>query len=409
MRTTVPALAALLVLLGATPTSAQQRWIVDSNNGPGTHFTTLIAAIASPNVSHGDVLELRAGGYVGTTINKGVSIVATGGVSIGSGGTGVEVVITSLPAGTRCTLRGIEIRALPYKSALAITNCAGAVHLDMVTVPVQGILCLAPGVTCSNCASVTVNDCTFHGLPPLSVADTNLAVAGSILAGANARWSDTIYNASAPGIGAVRSQVTVAFTTVTGGNGYEFDGRPIWGYFYWRGMPAIACEGGSLSVTGPTGTTLTAGTSPRFEPVPAIQLNGVPLVAVDPRVRLLPSHSSPPITGLPPYSPYRPVAGLRAQQGANALAATVLGQPGNATILALGLPAVPFATSLGSIWLDLRATWIVGSGVLAGDTLPLAVPVPNDPALFGLAVGLQALLWSPQAVEVTNPAVVVLR
>ncbi len=68
-----PALVALLALSA----TAQNVWIVDAANGPGTHFQDLPTAVAA--ASNGDVLRIRPGTYAAFTLaRKGLRIFGAG-------------------------------------------------------------------------------------------------------------------------------------------------------------------------------------------------------------------------------------------------------------------------------------------------------------------------------------------
>ena len=65
----------LLALLTA-PLVGQQTWIIDSNNGPGTHFTDIPPAVSA--ASDGDTLIIRAGGYSGFSTGKALTLLGEG-------------------------------------------------------------------------------------------------------------------------------------------------------------------------------------------------------------------------------------------------------------------------------------------------------------------------------------------
>ena len=74
--------AAVLFALLAAAVPAQT-FVVDANNGPGTNFTTIGAAIAA--VPDGAVLRVRAGHYVESSLvirGKSLAILGDGGVDI---------------------------------------------------------------------------------------------------------------------------------------------------------------------------------------------------------------------------------------------------------------------------------------------------------------------------------------
>jgi hypothetical protein len=64
----------LIALCSSSRAAAQQTWIVDQNNGPGTHFTTISAGVAA--AAPDDKVFVRAGLYVeDVLITKGITLV----------------------------------------------------------------------------------------------------------------------------------------------------------------------------------------------------------------------------------------------------------------------------------------------------------------------------------------------
>jgi hypothetical protein len=140
----VACVAAIAVL---STIAAGATWIVDANNGPGTHFTTIAAAVAA--AAPGDVIVVRPAVYSElVTINKGVTIVGWNATTYPmtlpnpvvdslSGG----ILITAIPPGQRCILSGIVItRPSPSGGySLGIVNALGVVVLDRVVIPNGGV------------------------------------------------------------------------------------------------------------------------------------------------------------------------------------------------------------------------------------------------------------------------------
>jgi hypothetical protein len=123
-------------------------WIVDANNGPGTHFTTITAAIAA--AQPGDRILVRAGNYIETVnVNKAVTIVGWNATRYPMvvpanpfataiwGGLGV----TGIPAGHQCVVSGLVIArpTLASGASIGVLNSQGAVVLDRLIAPNGGV------------------------------------------------------------------------------------------------------------------------------------------------------------------------------------------------------------------------------------------------------------------------------
>ena len=104
-------LTCALVLSGAL--SAQMTWIVDENNGPGTHFTDLPPAVFA--ASSGDLILVRPGlGYRGFSTSKGLSIVGQG--SWVQPPSNYTIRIENLPANATFVLANTYRRRSPWRS-----------------------------------------------------------------------------------------------------------------------------------------------------------------------------------------------------------------------------------------------------------------------------------------------------
>lgn len=119
MRARVAALPVWFVL-AALPLPAQTTWVVDANNGPGTHFTDLPPAVAAAAV--GDELFIRTGGYSATTVSKGLVLRSLPGVLVYC-----HLTVRGLPRGQALILRGLSLIGW-----LDLQQCAGAIHMEGV-------------------------------------------------------------------------------------------------------------------------------------------------------------------------------------------------------------------------------------------------------------------------------------
>lgn len=158
-----PALVALLAL--SAP--AQSVWIVDSANGPGTHFQDLPTAIAA--ASNGDVLRIRPGTYAAFTLaRKGLRIFGAGAGQVTIDGNR-PVVIGPTSAGQSIWIEGVRLPE-PHWSAsggptVSVSDAAGEVAFRGVefTRGPRGYR-PEPQLRLRRCARVHVSQTGFGGL-----------------------------------------------------------------------------------------------------------------------------------------------------------------------------------------------------------------------------------------------------
>lgn len=202
------------IALSSSLASAQNVWVVDSSNGPGTQFTDLPQAVAF--ASDGDVLDVRTGAYsVFTLSGKGLTIVGSEPVYVVYGGT-VTISNTSSTQTVSLSRLTLLSAALSAAAPLSVQSCSGPVLLDTV----------APySLNVSGCAdvrarfvSISGNDCAVnfsrfelvtsnvsgrkpsadHWPPPAASGGAGIAAHGSLLhlAGSIVRGGvggDTVY------------------------------------------------------------------------------------------------------------------------------------------------------------------------------------------------------------------------
>ena len=112
----------LTIGLAAASVGAQATWIVDLNNGPGTHFTSLPPAIAVSAV--GDLILVRPGHYGSgsppAVIRRGLTIIGLPD----PGASCAALQICDLPAGETVTVGVLS------SQTLTIQRCQGRVFVD---------------------------------------------------------------------------------------------------------------------------------------------------------------------------------------------------------------------------------------------------------------------------------------
>jgi hypothetical protein len=170
----MPALALLLVL----PTT----WIVDANNGPGTNFLDLPAAVAA--AQSGDTILVRAGTYTRFAVSgKALTIRGAGAsstiVALAPVGAlaGASVVISATPPGETFYLGGLTVRSNP-------TPALGAMEVYDAKVVVTD--CTMTGINGTNNgdSGVWVTSSQFHASRSLFQGAPGAAVLGIVNSGA---------------------------------------------------------------------------------------------------------------------------------------------------------------------------------------------------------------------------------
>ena len=360
----------------------QRLWIVDANNGPGTDFTDLAPALAAANP--GDTIMTRWGAFqYPITITKGITIISDVDLrnSLGS-----PVTIMNIPAGQSVTIAAMSMQNI-FQYGVIIKNCQGPVHLDT---------CTLTDVQISNCKLVTAVDCTgstfavdnselilnrgsiqvsgFGPYPPaLTVRNAKVSIADSFIMGDNGTFViQACHFSRNPNIAMSLDNSEVVFygdgnVLAGGANGNEL-------HCWTKQADAIQRINGSK-------ITLTPGMR-RFGAITgSYTLSTVPnpaLIAVWPRI-------------------------------STTMRVDVHGTPYSSIGLFASLPALPYATSFGTLYLDSAACWWLTNAVTDGlgfwgidYTIPASVP-------RGLSVLFQAaVVDSANVLRVTTPSVTAL-
>ncbi|MEL6715965.1 MAG: hypothetical protein AAFP86_19450, partial [Planctomycetota bacterium] len=97
------------------PAALPRVFVVDDSGGPGVDHTTIDAAVAA--AAPGDRIEVRAGSYGFSTVDKAVTLMGEPGVSI------LRVSVTGLPSPRPLVIADVRTR-------LVVSNCAGPVVFD---------------------------------------------------------------------------------------------------------------------------------------------------------------------------------------------------------------------------------------------------------------------------------------
>lgn len=380
---TAPANALVPVLLAlAAPGAAAQTFVVDANNGPGTSFTTIVAAVAA--VPDGAVLQVRAGHYASFAIHaKSLAVLAEPGVTFGETYTG-SIAIANLAASQRVVVRGLR-SALGNTNGLAVvqcSNCSGPVLIEEVRLGLGGSLRLEV----TNCAQVHVVGCWFTGTGnPFGGSSTSsaLTIVSSIFVGG-------VAPSALAGSGFVQNGGSVQMTDVTANGG--FGGLTPSGN-------GVAMNGGTLRLSGTS--SLIANTLP--SPLGGLAIAGTGVVRLDPAVQLVGVAPviAPTIAATAVAMPS--VRSMASGALGSSASASMTGPASDAGVLLLGTTAPPLAIP-GWDPLEIDNGVVMALGML---TTPVTatVLVPSVPALVGSPFGWQGVTIDPAgSIAVGNAA-----
>lgn len=394
-------LAAFSLIATLHAGTAAQTFVVDAANGPGTNFTDLPTAVAT--VPNGAVLDVRPGTYLGFSMaGKGLTILGVGARIQGS------IAIGSTLANQPVTLRGLRWNTVPWAVVVDLSNCQGPILLDGLTLPPSpfhwGCMNSCPvavGVRAVACDQLYVRNCVIE-------CTTEIVGGRAVLESTSIRGEDhaQIYLASSPFGNPARDALTLQMcevqitgtSSIVGGDGANL------------GMGSSAPGGNAITATGGMlrvlGGSIIAGFRP---PSYTIESTGTAL-RISPRATLAGAF------GLPSQGPQAGndvMPALRTSSLGGTLGATVVTEPGDLAVLAVGLPG-PVVTVPGftdPFWLDAANHTFASLGVQqATQPVTASVSVPANPAFLGLRLNWQAACQGPQTgFQATNPVVTLVR
>ena len=344
-----PLRLALLLALAATPV-AQTTWVVDINGGPGSHFTTVGAALAV--VVDGDTVLVRTGSYVefGLRTDKGIRLVCDPGTSLGFLGFS----ISGVRLGQTMTMRGFSFQPA---GILTLTNNQGQVHVEDVD--------LSPSPTADggwlfvdNSLQVSLTQVNVKGY------QANL-VSGSRASLVNCTFGNVQRGGFAsPALTLESSTVSIVGGSITGGLGFSTTPE--------SGMQVT---GGTTILAGNT-TTISAGLKfGSTAPVPAI-VNAGGTIEWEPAVTLISRNGAPPISGGTVIQ--RRIPSVVADSLANGATWTLdtHAPQGSAACLITSLPVVATPTPFGELWFSPTANLVLAcSTVGASEVWTLQIPL----------------------------------
>lgn len=350
-----------LGLLLLAPVSAQQTYVVDINQGPGSQFAQIDQAVAAADP--GDTILVRPGSYFPFDISEGISILGEDGVFVPGG-----FHVSGVPVGLPAVLRNMTVQfAHPaiLKGYRATAN-AGTVIFDRVHS--QSV-----EVDISNSALVTFSGCNLTGSANPVKIDTSTAHMDSCTVAGDASF------AISPSVLCTSSTVHVGATTIRGGD-----------QFFFPATQAIQLDSGTL-VLG-EGCTVEAGTT--NEPLTAIVTNGGEII-MDLATPIVPRGGAPAITG--PATVQETVVPAVRCDGAvvgGSLDGATLAPSFSLALTFLGFPRMPLATPVGDLWV--LQPVIFDSGTVPGSGVrSYSVPIPAGiPAGLPITVQTAAIVFN---------------
>ncbi|MFT4516328.1 MAG: hypothetical protein ACI91B_005052 [Planctomycetota bacterium] len=244
--------------------------------GSGAMFEGIHEGIAA--APPGGTVLITPGSYGhagGLYINKPLTVLGGGSTytahSAGAANPNpIPLTITNLPAGQHVTVVGLTLQGysptLPATgAAVRIANCTGTISLREVQA--FSNLLTSASLVIRDAASVTLEGCWFAagggptGRPMrgMQVERSFVSVTDSTIQGGTGSGTSSVVS-DASGIMAIDSEVRVARSTVTGGDGTPFPTLP---YILWftilDGSPAIKAQNSFVHLRGGTGNALQGG------------------------------------------------------------------------------------------------------------------------------------------------------
>ena len=351
---------ASLVIAASVPA---QTFICDADNGPGTSFTTLEAAVAG--VPDGATLIVRAGvysPYPGAIVSgKGVTILGE------PGAIAYVLTVAGQNANQPVTVHGLQIGG-QFGGSLTLQYCQGPVHFE----DCGGTPSTGSRLTIEYCAQVSMVRCRFRASPGSSFAQSDVVCVESQFQS----------NSGGAGLTVFAGRTQLAKCAVDAG----MSGHPF------QPGAAIVMNNGELRLLGP-GTVVGGLAIPSIGP--AISGTGnvratanigftgttIPFVLIDEGS----TSSTSATVG-------NPVTGTL-EGSANLLGGLLLGT----TLAPLVIPGIA-----EELWVNPFGFMTIGG---LGAPLSFVATVPNDPTLQGAVFGWQGMTWEPVAGFVlSNPA-----
>ena len=196
--------------LALATAAAAQTFIVDVNNGAGTHYQQITAAVAA--VPDGATLRVRAGTYAPFAIvGKSLTIL------------GDNVNVQSFEVASIAAAQRVVVDGITFQITLRVTGNTGQVHVSRSV----GMSSIFP-------SSITITGSTnvhLHGIriplpasmpisvTPLTILDSCVEMVNCSVAAGRPSWTSLGTNLPLPAMAVERSRVALFGTSLTGGDG----------------------------------------------------------------------------------------------------------------------------------------------------------------------------------------------
>lgn len=375
-RTPIEAVTALALLASAT--TAQQTWIVDQNQGPGTNFTDIQPAVDA--ASNGDTILVRDGVYGPFHASKTLRV-------LGSANTAVlgaaPVLISDIPAGGTFVLDSLG----SFLCWLNLANNAGTVHAAD---------CTFNRLTADACTLATFTGCTL--------GDTVVSSSVVSMAACDVQGTGSVTSALVPSVDVRHGTLLISASAVRGP-----DFRPGPGPMDLMNGPALGLDNARAVISA--GSSLAAGN-------PLGGLGGRPspaILATASELEIDPTATITGVLGAPAIQSDRPtttrtIPGLFAAGAppGGTLTADLRAPPGLQAVVAISLPVPVVRLPFGDLALDPGSLFLAGSGTVPPSGLFAAsLAVPNLP-IDGTPIAVQGVVLPPTSVVLGAPATVVL-
>jgi len=378
----------LLLIASAAPA---QTFIVDAANGPGTNFTSIVAAVAA--VPDGATLIVRPGTYSSFSIvTKGLTILGDTGVQAG----GASVRLTQPQQAV--VLRGLTFDGhgvFGQYEVVIVDGCSGPVLIEdcnyFLSVYYGGNYPYS--ISISSSAQVMLRRGSWINC---LLGSSNVVIEEANISGQDGSSQPFQVRPSRTAIGIGGGAVQIAGGTLRGGAGW----------FGLSDSPAIDMFGGTLRLLA--STTLIAGTDPVALAPPVAAITGSGTVRIDPQVVLQTSVVPPIASTIGVQTLSMPSLRSTSAPLGGAITASALGPVGDLAILVLGLTGPPVSVPgiADTIWLDpsLYLFAAVGSPQV-GVPVTGSVAVPSQPAYLGFPVGWQSISYNvASGLQASNPS-----
>lgn len=355
---------------------AQRTWIVDAANGAGTDFTNLPPAVAA--ASDGDSIIMRAGSYTSANLNKTLTVLGQGAVTVSS------LTINGLTAGKAVAMAGLDTPAIDLRSN------GGRIHIERcrVTQIVSG------STSIQDCRLVTANACAFRVASVLrsKVLLTDCTILPSTT-GNPVAWTGTDVDAILIDC-SVRGADAVCTFSMT------------------PPSRAMSVNGGTLVLSGDA-CVIAAGADSAscfsHPPVPAVACGSSAMISRDPGVSVTGTNGGAPFTGsFTLVNESLPAVTAAGAPPGGMLNSDVYAPPGTVSLLLISVATLDAPTPFGTLWLSLP-NFSIDAGVIGGSGHRLHSLAVGAGWMRGLSVTLQAVtLPASGPIALSQPVCVLL-